>query len=213
MLRAGSNRGRPRNGARRRWVLLLTMLVAGLAGAADAPAPAGVLDPDWRRIDTPNSRAAFVVRVAWIRSLPGRFDHVEGVIARQPERGTLSIDVRLAAQSLSMHNPEHAQWAQSEEFFDGQRHPWIRFVAEGVDEAMLRDGGELRGELSLRGITRPIALEVNPSDCERPGLDCAVEVHGELRRSDFGMQARRFVVSDKVRLDFAIRVRDGGRSP
>jgi len=184
-------------------MLMATALATGTATAADE----SFAVRDWDRIDSPRSRAGFVVRVAWVRNLPGRFDYVEGVIGRDRVRGTMDIDVRLAAQSLSMPDPDHAVWAQSEEFFDSQRHPWIRFHAQSVPLALLVKGGILTGALSLRGETRAVSFEVEPAACQRPGVDCPVIAHGELRRSEFGMRGRRIVVADKVRLDFAIRVR------
>ena len=160
------------------------------------------------QIDSRQSRAGFAVRVAWVRTLPGQFDRILGAIARQPERATLSVDVRLAASSLSMADADHTEWAKSAEFFDGARYPWIRFFAESVPEALLVTGGDLSGKLSLRGITRQVTFSVQPTTCARPGIDCSVEAFGELQRSEFGMQARRFVVADKVRLNLSIRVRE-----
>ena len=69
----------------------------------------------------------------------------------------------------------------------------------------------MRGQLSLRGVTREVDFEVEPSTCERPGIECAVVGHGELKRSEFGMDSRKMIVSDKVKLDLAIRVRDGAQ--
>jgi polyisoprenoid-binding protein YceI len=181
--------------------------------AVSGSAVGETLDPNWQQIDPAESSAGFVVKVAWVRNLPGRFDYLEGVIIRQPEQQTLSVDIRLAAQSLWMPNPDHAVWAHSEEFFDSQRHPWIRFHAQNVSEALLTKGGTLTGELSLRGRTRAVDFEVEPAACGRPGVDCPVRANGDLQRSEFGMQARRVVVSDKVRLQLAIKVRAAGSTP
>lgn len=190
----------------------LALLVASLIGTpAAAEATSG---PEIaQRIDSPASRADFSLRVAWVRTLTGRFDYLEGVVTRQPAAGTFSVDVRLAALSLYMSNPEHAAWAQSEEFFDAQRHPWIRFNAEAVPDAVLRDGGLLSGTLSLRGHSGPVDFEVEPAECPLPGLECEVVAHGELKRSAFGMLARRVVVSDKVRLNLSIKVHQAPIAP
>jgi len=182
------------------------ILAPGEAGAMVGPAIS-------QRIDSPASRADFSLRVAWVRTLTGRFDYLEGVVTRQPEAGTFSVDVRLAALSLYMNNPDHAVWAQSEEFFDAQRHPWIRFYAEAVPDAVLLQGGVLSGTLSLRGHSGQIEFEVEPARCDRPGVECEVVAHGELKRSAFGMQARRVVVSDKVRLNLSIKVRETAVAP
>jgi len=194
--------------------LLLGLLTTQAVAAADlsgAGSPIEVASLPGLQIDSSQSRAGFSVRVAWVRTLPGQFDHVEGAIARQLGQGTLSVDVRLATSSLTMADADHAAWAQSPEFFDGVRHPWIRFFAEGVPESLLLTGGELSGQLSLRGIQRQVIFSVQPTTCARPGIDCPVEAFGELQRSEFGMQARRFVVADKVRLNLLIRVAEATR--
>jgi len=191
-------------------------LIAGLAVGLGGTAPAALANHPAQavqHIEAERSNAGFAVKVAWVRTLPGRFEVMEGIVSHDGSASGLGVDVRLDALSLTMNNPEHAAWAQSDEFFDSVRHPWIRFVAVNVDEAILVDGGELRGELTLRGVTRPVSLDVEPAACDRPGLDCAVVASGELKRSEFGMQARRFVVSDKVRLALSIRTRPADPAP
>jgi len=183
------------------------------AGVGNADANPDVANLPGLQIDSSQSHAGFSVRVAWVRTLPGQFDHVVGAIDRQLKQATLSVDVRLATSSLSMADANHAAWAQSAEFFDGANYPWVRFFAEGVPESLLLTGGDLSGQLSLRGITRKVTFSVQPSTCARPGIECQVEALGELRRSDFGMQARRFVVADKVRLSLLIRVREAVTTP
>lgn len=165
-------------------------------------------------IDTTQSHATFALRVLLLKRIDGQFDRVEGVIERDPAAGRFGVDVRIAAQSVRMERASHADWARSTDFFDAARHPWIQFRAVAQPERLLREGGELRGELTLRGVTRPISFALEPSECPRPGIDCAVRARGEVQRSEFGMDARRFVLGDRVRLDFAIRAHDGaGRAP
>jgi polyisoprenoid-binding protein YceI len=170
-----------------------------LAGTAAAGA-------ETLRIDPADSRAAFEVRVLLVKRIDGRFARVEGTIERDRAAGRFSVDVRVAADSVQMDKPSHADWARSADFFDTARHPWIRFRAVGLPESLLQDGGEIDGELALRGITRPVRFTLVASECPRPGVDCAVRAEGSVQRGDFGMDARRFVLGDRVQLDFAIRV-------
>ena len=107
----------------------------------------------------------------------------------------------------------HAAWARSGDFFDAARHPWIQFRADEQPDRLLHEGGELRGELSLRGVVQPVSFRIEPSLCPRPGLDCVVHARGEVQRSRFGMDARRLVLGDKVALGFAIRVHRGSAAP
>jgi polyisoprenoid-binding protein YceI len=161
-------------------------------------------------IDTAASSAAFEVRVLLVKRIEGRFARVEGVIERDRAAGRFGVDVRVAADSVRMDKPSHADWARSADFFDTARHPWIHFRAESLPESLLQDGGEIDGELTLRGITRPVRFTLVASECPRPGIDCAVRAEGSVQRGEFGMDARRFVLGDRVQLDFAIRVQGAG---
>lgn len=161
-------------------------------------------------IDTDASRASFEVRVLLVKRIDGDFQRVEGVIQRDRAAGRFDVDVRVAADSVRMDKPGHADWARSADFFDTARHPWIQFRAEGLPEAMLQEGGEIDGRLTLRGVTRPVRFRLEPSECPRPGVDCAVRAEGAVQRGDFGMDARRIVLGDRVQLDFAIRVHAAG---
>ena len=164
-------------------------------------------------IDTSQSQATFELRALWIKRIAGDFARVEGVVDRDLARGRFGVDVRIASASVHMDKASHADWARSPDFFAADRHPWIRFHAVDQPERMLREGGEVRGKLSLRGVERDVSFVLEPSSCPRPGVDCAVQARGEVERSDFGMDARRLVLSDRVKLTFSIRTHDSGAAP
>ncbi|MBD8528190.1 YceI family protein [Pseudomarimonas arenosa] len=183
-----------------RWLLGLLLACTAL-GSAQASELLGQIEPAF-------SRAEFSLRVLWVRKLEGRFEYIQGSISHPAQADRFDVDVRIAAQSLQMRNPDHVEWAKSEEFFDALRHPWIDFRARGAPRSLLTEGGELLGELSLRGVTRPARFTLLPAPCDRPGLDCAVQAQGEIERSEFGMTARRWAVSDKVKLAFSFRLKE-----
>lgn len=183
-----------------RWSLpLLALAAASLAPGLHAA------EGRWR-IDPVVSEAGFAVRVLWVRKVGGEFSPLEGFVHHDPDSGQADVEVRIDTRSLRMRNPAHAEWARSEEFFDAARHPWIHFQSAPFPLDLLREGGPLWGTLTLRGHSGPVQLELQPSHCTRPGFDCPVLASGDLERSAFGMTARRYAVSDKVELSFAIRV-------
>lgn len=186
--------------ALRHWLATAGLLLLG-AAPAKASDLLGQIDPAF-------SRAEFSLRVLWVRKLEGRFEYIQGSVSYPVQPDRFDVEVRIAAQSLDMRNPDHIEWAKSGEFFDAERYPWIDFRARGARRELLSEGGELLGELSLRGVTRPARFTLLPAPCDRPGLDCAVQAEGEIERSDFGMTARRWAVSDKVKLAFSFRLKD-----
>lgn len=178
------------------------------------PASAGVNGPVRERlqIDGAGSSVEFTLRVVLVRKLEGSFPLVEGEVWLDRAAGTAEVDVRIDAREIMMERAAHAEWARSPEFFDSLAHPWVQFHARHVPLEVFRDGGRMMGDLTLRGVRRVVGLQVVPSSCEEPGRGCPVRASGELERSEFGMDARRIVLGDKVRLHFEIRMRADGEA-
>lgn len=207
---AATVRARPRERVAICRALLATLLFAALATPAEAqpvsrrPAAGGSDGERTYPIDSARSRADFMLRVAWLRRIEGSFAEIDGEVAIDTARKRFDVDVRIPAHRLTMDNPSHVAWAQSEEFFDVARYPWIQFSAYGVPLHVLHEGGELHGELMLRGMRGTQRLQIEPAGCARPGIGCPVRARADIRRSEFGMTSRRVVVSDRVRLDLVL---------
>jgi polyisoprenoid-binding protein YceI len=185
-----------------RWGLLPLLLLAAEPEAVALAAPADA------RIDTARSLATFSVRAVWIKRIEGRFAHIEGSIRPELAPDRYALRVRVASGSVLMAREGYEEWARSPDFFDTAQHPWIEFEARDLPGELLRAGGEIEGLLTLRGEQRPVRFELLPSDCAQAGFECPVQARGEVERSDFGMDARRLFVGDKVRLNFDIRLRE-----
>jgi polyisoprenoid-binding protein YceI len=104
------------------------------------------------------------------------------------EEPSVSGSVRVA--SLDTLHDERDGHLRSPDFFDAERYPEIAFAAEGLE----RDGRDgrfvLPGELTIKGVTRPITLE---GELRGSGLDTerkervALALRGQLDRSEFGL--------------------------
>lgn len=184
------------------WASWALLLGAGLVVEPAAP-PSRV-----HVIDSAQASASFWIRPIWFKRIEGRFPVLEGEVESSGADGAMAVDVRIDVRALQMGRASHVSWAQSPEFFDIARHPWIRFRSEPVSPQQLHAGGEVTGELTLRGVTRAVRFELQPAACARPGFDCAVQATGEVSRSDFGMDARKHALSDTVHLDFSVRLQE-----
>ena len=98
-------------------------------------------------------------------------------------------------------------WAASvfaPRFLDVKRHPQARFVASGLQ----RQGGERGqacGQLTLRGITRPLCLDVVLNKVARYPLPpfrrtIGFSATAMLKRSDYGMTNWESLVGDDIEL-------------
>lgn len=157
-------------------------------------------------IDAAHSQAGFWLRPVWIRRIEGEFPLLEGVVLQMPGSDQLRVDVRIDVRALRMARASQVSWAHSPEFFDVERHPWIRFQSGPVSPRRLREGGPVTGVVTLRGVTRAAHFVLEPAACADPGFACPVRATGQVRRSLFGMNSRRLALGDHVNLEFSIRL-------
>lgn len=177
---------------------LLILLLASLLLAAP---PVRAID---YRIDTGRSHADFNVRLLWVRSVKGHFTQIAGEVVLRRD-GTATVDARIGVDSVTMPASWMRRWVLAEEFFDAAQYPTIHFVSEPVPITALVRGGALDGELTLRGITRPVHFELRPATCPQIGVPaCNIQVRGQVSRAAFGMNDHRAALSDTVRLSLTV---------
>lgn len=169
-----------------------------------ALAPAAHAAPSHRwRIESPPSHVDFGVRLLWLHTIHGRFGQLAGAIEPYGE-GRVVVDASVAVDSLAMGSQRLRRWVLSEEFFDAARYPTLRFVSAPLPRTVLDEGGMLDGQLTLRGVTRSVHLELLPAHCTADA--CTIEARGQLKRSEFGMVDHRAVLSDRVELALSIAI-------
>jgi polyisoprenoid-binding protein YceI len=145
----------------------------------------------------------FGVRLLWLHTIHGRFAQLDGMIQPRGD-GRVVVDASVAVDSLVMESQRLRRWVLAGEFFDAARYPTLRFVSLPVPRKALDEGGMLDGQLTLRGITRPVRFELLPARCTADA--CMIEAHGQLKRSEFGMVDHRAVLSDRVELALSIAI-------
>jgi polyisoprenoid-binding protein YceI len=189
------------------YAALLTLAFAAVPGQGP---PANPPEPGEHSfaLDPRRSGASFRVQLrARSRDVEGRLSSPRGELAGSAPHGW-RVHVRVDGRSLRVEGPSWMErTTRSASFLAVDRHPAIRFASARFDDAVLHAGGELPGELTLRGLTRPVSLQLLPSECARPGLDCDIHVHGELSRKAFGMTAYHAFLRDGVELRFRVRLR------
>lgn len=163
--------------------------------------------PTREDFDPAASRAAFEVSLRLAGTVQGRFQAIEGELA--PSAGLWRVRVRLDARELDLDGPAWMVRAtRSDKFLDVDRHPQIHFESDAFPRELLKKGGELGGQLRLRGRTRPVLFKIDPARCATPGRQCDIRVHGSVSRREFGMNSQRMWVRDDVGFDFRVRLSD-----
>ncbi|MGN2243615.1 YceI family protein [Frateuria sp. GZRR33] len=154
-------------------------------------------------IQSPPSHVDFGVRLLWLHTIHGRFGTITGTVEPRADDHVV-VDARIALDSLSMDSQRLRRWVLDEEFFDAAQYPALHFVSVPVARRALDGGGALDGQLTLRGVTRPVRFELLPAHCTADA--CTIQARGELKRSEFGMTAHRAVLSDRVQLALSIAI-------
>ena len=141
------------------------------------------------QIDGAHTSVEFVGRHLMITKVRGRFSDVSGriTIAEEPEDSHVEVEIGVA--SLSSGNDDRDGHLKSADFFDVDNFPTITFRSTAV-KARRDNTWELDGDLTVRGTTRPVTLQVDfdgadvsPIGDERVGFSAATDIN----REDFGL--------------------------
>ena len=150
-----------------------------------------------------SSKMGFCVESS-IGVVKGSFQNFQGGIALKDEetQAMLSIDVdSLETNALFIKN-----LLKSDEFFNVKDFPELVFVSSGF-EWLSDTRAVLKGELSMHGITKPIAFYVEITEIDGDLSDSnsiLVKATTTVQRSEFGMNALSSMVSDKVNLCMSV---------
>jgi len=110
-------------------------------------------------LDPVHSAAAFAVRHMGIAFVRGKFNMVKGTIHFDPpDVSTLSAEGEVEVASLGTGIEKRDAHLKSPDFFYGEKYPKIFFKGSKA-EPLGNNKGRLTGDLTIRGITRPIIFE------------------------------------------------------
>lgn len=140
--------------------------------------------------DPVHSSFGFAVRHMGVSTFRGSFTEVAAGL-RGRENGGLVLEGEAAVESISIVDPpEFRAHVLSEEFFDAERHPKVRFRSE--DLQLGADGSaSARGELTIKGITVPVTATgsyTTPTEDPFGSQRGALELEATVDRREFAMR-------------------------
>jgi cytochrome b561 len=155
-------------------------------------------------IDPARSRITFSVeQVGKIAS--GRVGQWTGTIVFDPQNpGQARIDIRIDMRSASTGAKDVDDMMLGPNFLDAQRQPEARFISSSV-VARGGDNYEARGKLTLREVTRDIAL---PFTLRIQGNQATARGTLQIKRLDYGVGRNEWAstnyVADLVTIDLTV---------
>lgn len=172
-----------------------TVLVAGVLLAGTATANTYRIDPDHT---FPSLEFSHMGISVW----RGKFNRTTGTFNYDAAARQGTVNVTVDTNSIDFGLDSMHEYAIKPDWLDVARHPAMTYTGtlrfEG-DKAVAVDG-----QLTLRGVTRPLTLAVNSFSCiDHPFLKkevCGADASGVLNRADFGMTQFAEGEAGKVRL-------------
>lgn len=164
--------------------------------------------PDFRTgtwtIDPVHSAVSFTARHLGVAKVRGTFDTFAGAIVTAEDPRQSSVIATIQTASVNTRNGPRDRDVRSKDFLDVETYPTMTFRSTAIrpqdEELVLIDG-----ELTLRGIAKPVTLEVElggvaegPQGSTVAGFSATTEIS----RTDFGVTGgpAGAVVSDKIRI-------------
>jgi polyisoprenoid-binding protein YceI len=173
-------------------------------------------------LDPAHSSAEFGVKHLMIATVKGRMKIPRGTVrydARDPAATLVEADVDVA--SIDTGAPDRDAHLRSPDFFDAAQHPTMRFVATHA-EPTGEGAGQLAGELTIRGVTRPVVLDVEmDGEADDPWGKhrVALTARATLDRTEWGLAWNKaletggVLVGDKVKVELHVSLVERAPQP
>lgn len=164
-------------------------------------------------LDPAHTRLGFVARHAMVTKVRGSFHELEGGGHLDQEDPSKSrVELTIKTDSIDTGNPDRDAHLRSNDFFDMEKYPEIKFVTTEV-EKVDDENYKVTGDLTIKDVTKPVTVDfeftgaaVDPFGNQRVGF----EGRTTINRKDWGvnwnaaLEAGGVLVSDKVTLELDI---------
>jgi polyisoprenoid-binding protein YceI len=186
----------------------LAGLLLAVPAAAQAPAPLtddpGQVRPGAYRLDPAHGKITWSVNHLGFSTYYGQIPEVAATLeldTREPTRSRLSATIGTGSiDALHARLNEHLRGA---DFLDAARFPAATFASTGIE----RTGpttARVTGDLTLRGVTRPVAFDATFNQAGTHPVDKTYTIGFDgrtvVRRSEFGITAFLPALGDEVTL-------------
>ena len=140
-------------------------------------------------IDLNHSAIVFSIRHLGLSKVRGRFSRFTATLTVGPDADSVAVDATIDLSSIDTNNSDRDAHLRSTDFFNTAANPEMIYSGKGI--AGSGDDWTLTGDVTLNGITRPLALKVEYNGTELfPGdgkRHAGFSATGSIKRSEFGI--------------------------
>lgn len=167
------------------------------------------------KIDPAHSEIQFKVKHLMITTVTGYFKNFNLEVETASDDFNTASRVEFTADinSIDTNNQQRDTHLKSADFFDSENHAQLHFLGRKYESK--GDEATLHGDLTIRGVTKPVTLQVefggivvDPYGQTKAGFT----VRGKVSRREFGLtwnavtEAGQVVVSDEIRVHCEIQL-------
>ena len=167
-------------------------------------------------IDSAHTSAQFAVRHLVISTVRGQLGKVTGVVNLDDgDLAKSSVAATIDAQGIDTREPKRDEHLRSPDFLDVAKFPTITFKSTKV-EKVADDKYRVTGDLTIRGVTKPVVLDVSGSPTPLKDPMGNVKLGGSattrINRQNFGVSWSKsldgggLVVGDDVDVTIDVEV-------
>lgn len=195
----------------RKYMIAATLALAGVSAGAVAQVDGFIRNPAQVQsgtyvLDPAHGKITWSVDHMGFSTYVGQFTDVSGTLnldVRNPSASRLQANVK--TDSVNSLNPALDGHLKTADFLDTAKHPTAAFQASRI-RMIDADSAEITGNLTLRGVTKPIVIVadfnqagVNPVDKQ---YSVGFDGYARIKRSEFGVAYGLPVLGDDVTLHF-----------
>lgn len=170
-------------------MLKLNRLLAAAAAGFVVSAPAMAVDR--YMIDPGHTYPSFEAdHLGGLSLWRGKFEKTKGFVTLDRANKTGTVDIEIDASSINFGHARMTEKSKGPDMFDVESFPTVTYKGT----AMRFEGDkpvEVIGELTLKGITKPVPLKINSFKCmEHPFQKvevCGADAVAEFKRTDFDL--------------------------
>ena len=166
-------------------------------------------------IDSAHSQVGFAVKHLMISTVRGRFGAVSGTVSfPEGDYKDARADVTIDAASIDTREEKRDAHLRSADFFDVEAFPSLTFKSRRV-QAIKGDAFQLVGDLTIKGITREVVLDVevegfqkDPWGNQKAGFSAATRIN----RKEFGLtwnqalETGGLLVGDEIKISLDMQL-------
>ena len=187
-------------------------IAAMLAGALAAPGLCSSARVSAWELDPAATRIAFSVKNLSVAYVDGTLRLASGrVVLDDGDLSRSTIEAVIDAGSVDTDEAERDAHLRSADFLDVTRYPTIAFRSTRIEQV---DGNhwKVTGNLTLRGTTRPVVLDVQRSTAE--ASRASAHASTTIERRDFGVTYSGFAVGKQVAITIdAVGIKTSADAP